>query len=188
LGLRRQGRSSLNRRFGRIKYLTDIQVPAKIIRVGESANLANMVSAVSCSASSQNTVQPTDFSANESFHVAVENLASNIWLPSGSGRWFYERARGSYGAAEFASFAKAETLVAVHHTTTKASDLKSKWLHDPATVKPRRGGRPTAPAGDLVKTAKIVAEERALNPQLEATLVLTTNQEPSVELVRDLPR
>jgi hypothetical protein len=99
LGLRRQGRSSLNRRFGRIKYLTDIQVPAKIIRVGESANLANMVSAVSRSASSQNTVQPTDFSANESFHVAVENLASNIWLPSGSGRWFYERARGSYGAA-----------------------------------------------------------------------------------------
>jgi hypothetical protein len=67
-----------------------------------------MVSAVSRSANSQNTVQPADFSANEPFHVAVENLANNVWLPDGSGRWFYERARGSYGAAEFASSAKAE--------------------------------------------------------------------------------
>src|SRR6266403_1023549 len=77
-------------------------------------------------------------------------------------------------------------LVAVHHTTTKASDLKSKWLHDPATVVPRKGGRPTAPAGDLVKTAAIVAEERRRFPQLEATLVLTTNQEPSVDVVREV--
>ncbi len=83
-------------------------MPAKIIRVGESANLDDMVSAVSRSANSQNTVQPADFSANEPFHVAVETLANNVWLPDGTGRWFYERARGSYGAAEFASSGKAE--------------------------------------------------------------------------------
>lgn len=86
----------------------------------------------------------------------------------------------------FVPGAQPAHLIAVHHTTTKASDLRSKWLHDPETVKPRRGNRPTAPAGDLVKTANIVAEERARNPQLAATLVLTTNQEPSVELVRDV--
>jgi AIPR protein len=104
-----QTTASLHRALRQDKAdLTDIQVPAKIIRVGESANLDNMVSAVSRSANSQNTVQPADFSANEPFHVAVETLANNIWLPDGTGRWFYERARGSYGAAEFASSAKAE--------------------------------------------------------------------------------
>jgi hypothetical protein len=54
-----------------------------------------MVTAVSRSANSQNTIQPADFSANDPFHVAVENLANNTWLPDHSGRWFYERARGS---------------------------------------------------------------------------------------------
>jgi hypothetical protein len=87
--------------------LTNIQVPAKVICVGD-ASLDEMVSAVSRSANSQNTVQPADFSANEPFPVVVENLANNIWLPDGSGRWFYERARGSYGAAELASSARAE--------------------------------------------------------------------------------
>lgn len=82
--------------------------------------------------------------------------------------------------------ARPAQLIAVHHTTTRPSDLKSKWLHDPATVKPRRGGRPTAPAGDFIKTAKIVAEERSRNPELEAILVLTTNQEPTVDIVRDV--
>jgi hypothetical protein len=84
-----------------------IQVPAKIICVGD-ATLDEMVSAVSRSANSQNTVQPADFSANEPFHVAVETLANNVWLPDGSGRWFYERARGSYGAMELASSSRAE--------------------------------------------------------------------------------
>lgn len=76
-------------------------------------------------------------------------------------------------------------LVAVHHTTTAAKDLENKWLHDPATVKPRKpGGKPTTPAGDLVKTAAIVAEERVRTPGLRATLILTTNEEPGETLVR----
>lgn len=86
--------------------LDDVFVPAKIIKVG-GANLQDMVSAVSRSANSQNTVQPADFSANDPFHVAVEELANNTWLADGSGRWFYERARGSYGAAEYRASARA---------------------------------------------------------------------------------
>jgi hypothetical protein len=82
--------------------LGDISVPAKIIRVG-GADLNEMVSAVSKSANSQNTVQPADFSANEPFHVAVDSLANAVWLPDGSGRWFYDRARGSYRAAQLAA-------------------------------------------------------------------------------------
>jgi hypothetical protein len=82
--------------------LGEIYVPAKIIRVG-GADLNEMVSAVSRSANSQNTVQPADFSANDAFHVAVEGLANTVWLPNGHGRWFYERARGSYRAAQLAA-------------------------------------------------------------------------------------
>ncbi|WFU55726.1 AIPR family protein [Bradyrhizobium pachyrhizi] len=89
--------------------LDAISVPAKIICVGGGADLDEMVAAVSKSANSQNTVQPADFSANDPFHVAVEKLANNTWLSDGKGRWFYERARGSYGAAELkASFAAAQ--------------------------------------------------------------------------------
>jgi len=88
--------------------LDAISVPAKIICVG-GADLDEMVAAVSKSANSQNTVQPADFSANDPFHVTVEKLANNTWLSDGKGRWFYERARGSYGAAELkASFAAGQ--------------------------------------------------------------------------------
>ncbi|MCB1503607.1 MAG: AIPR family protein [Anaerolineales bacterium] len=79
--------------------VSTVNVPAKIILV-ESDDLSSMVSSISRCANSQNTVQPADFSANDPFHVAVEALASNTWLPDASGRWFYERARGSYIAAE----------------------------------------------------------------------------------------
>jgi hypothetical protein len=91
--------------------------------------------------------------------------------------------KGPLDGVSFVSGSNPVQLVAVHHTTTKASDLQSKWLHDPATVKPRKGRRPTAPPGDLLKTANVVAEERRRAPRLEATLVLTTNQEPPVDLV-----
>jgi hypothetical protein len=37
----------------------------------------------------------------------VEALANNTWLPDQRGRWFYERARGSYGASEFKASLRA---------------------------------------------------------------------------------
>src|SRR5262249_1643871 len=46
---------------------------------------------------------------NDPCQVTVERLANNTWLPDQSGRWFYERARGGYGAAEYkASFRAGE--------------------------------------------------------------------------------
>ena len=75
-------------------------------------------------------------------------------------------------------------MISVHHTITGISGLEGKWLHDPSRVTPRRGGKPTAPAGDVLKTAEIIAQERASKPSLRATLVLTTNQEPDQALVR----
>lgn len=75
-------------------------------------------------------------------------------------------------------------MIAVHHTITARDDLEKKWLHDPSKVKPRKGSRPTAPAGDLIKTAELVVDERSRTPNLRVTLVLTTNEEPGEALVR----
>jgi hypothetical protein len=79
--------------------LGNVAVPIKIIKVG-GADLGEMVSSISRAANRQNTVQLADFSANDPFHQQIETLANNTWLDDGKGRWFYERARGSYLAAE----------------------------------------------------------------------------------------
>jgi len=112
--------------------LDGILVPAKIIKV-KAANLDAMVTAVSRSANSQNTIQPADFSANDPFHVSVEALANNVWLPDQKGRWFYERARGSYGAAEAKASGKASDKRRFASETPKErrfskTDL-AKYLH-----------------------------------------------------------
>lgn len=75
-------------------------------------------------------------------------------------------------------------MIAVHHTTTARKDLKKKWLYDPSKANSRKGSQPKAPPGDLIKTAALVAEERKRTPNLRATLVLTTNEEPEEALVR----
>lgn len=79
--------------------LGDVEVPIKIIRVTEG-NLESMVASISRAANRQNPIQQADFSASDPFHQDVETLANNCWLENGRGRWFYERARGSYLAAE----------------------------------------------------------------------------------------
>jgi hypothetical protein len=81
--------------------------------------------------------------------------------------------------------AKPRHMIAAHHTTCARDGLHKKWLHDPATVSPRKGGRPTAPAGDLIKTVEIVNAERTRDATMRATLILTTNQEPPEDVVRD---
>lgn len=79
--------------------LDQVSVPVKIIKVG-GADLSEMVSSISRAANRQNTVQLADFSANDPFHQQIEALATATWLDDGKGHWFYERARGSYLAAE----------------------------------------------------------------------------------------
>jgi hypothetical protein len=88
--------------------LEHVSVPVKIIKVG-GADLATMVTSISRAANRQNAVQLADFSANDPFHQQIEALANNTWLDDGKGRWFYERSRGSYLAAEQkASYRKTE--------------------------------------------------------------------------------
>jgi hypothetical protein len=84
----------------------------------------------------------------------------------------------------YVSGASPPHLVAAHHTTTALEGLERKWLHDPSKVKRRVSSRHSGLPGDLIKSAQIIAEERARTPNLVATLVLTTNQEPGDALVR----
>lgn len=74
-------------------------------------------------------------------------------------------------------------IVAAAHTTASRDDLNGKWLHDPATVKPRKkDGKPTQPAGDLVKAIDEIQKLRVQHPGLQATLALTCNREEPTDV------
>lgn len=76
-----------------------------------------------------------------------------------------------------------DMLVAAAHTTASRDDLDGKWLHDPKTVTPRKkNGKPTQPAGDLVKAISELEKLRLTIPGLKATLALTCNREEPVEV------
>lgn len=78
--------------------LARVRVPAKIIVLHAHDPEAEeaLVSDISRYANSQNAVKVSDLSANKPFHVELEKLSQSVYLPDGVGRWFYERAAGSY--------------------------------------------------------------------------------------------
>ena len=95
--------------------LSKVRVPAKIIVMKEAdpAKEEALVSDISRYANSQNAVRQSDLSANKPFHVDVERLSLSVYCPDGTGRWFYERAAGSYNtllAREGVSPAKLRAL------------------------------------------------------------------------------
>jgi hypothetical protein len=75
-----------------------VKVPAKIIvlKSEDAEQEENLISDISRYANSQNAVQQADLSANKPYHIAIEKLSTSIYCPDGVGRWFYERAAGSY--------------------------------------------------------------------------------------------
>jgi hypothetical protein len=83
--------------------VSKIQVPAKLTIVTENL-LETFVPLIARYANSQNKISEADFSANDPFHVRVEQLSRTTWAPAHGGtmkqtRWFYERARGQYADA-----------------------------------------------------------------------------------------
>jgi len=78
--------------------LSSVRVPAKIIVLKEADPVREeaLVSNISRFANSQNAVRQSDLSANKPFHIDVERLSLSVFCPDQSGRWFYERAAGSY--------------------------------------------------------------------------------------------
>ena len=78
--------------------LSRVRVPAKIIvmRSHDPEAEEALISDISRFANTQNAVKISDLSANKPFHVELEKLALSTYRPDGVGRWFYERAAGSY--------------------------------------------------------------------------------------------
>ncbi|MBF0440178.1 MAG: AIPR family protein [Magnetococcales bacterium] len=78
--------------------LRRVRIPAKgiILKSNDPVKEETLISDISKYANSQNSVRQSDFSANKPFHVEVEKLASTTYCPDGVGRWFYERATGSF--------------------------------------------------------------------------------------------
>jgi hypothetical protein len=75
-----------------------VRVPAKIIVMKSKDPVTEeaLISDISRYANSQNSVKQSDLSANKPFHIEMEKLALSTYCPDGIGRWFYERAAGSY--------------------------------------------------------------------------------------------
>ena len=80
-------------------YVGDIAVQAKITVV-ENSVIDELVRHISQYSNTQNKVAGADFSANDSFHQAIEHFSRDIRTPAssvnGETSWYYERARGSY--------------------------------------------------------------------------------------------
>lgn len=78
--------------------LSHVRVPAKIIILNSTDPVVeeDLISSISRFANSQNAVRQADLSANRPFHIDIEKLSSTTYNPDGIGRWFYERAAGSY--------------------------------------------------------------------------------------------
>jgi hypothetical protein len=96
------GQTTASLYFAKKKFpdtdLSRVRVPAKIIvmREQDPSREEALVSDISRFANSQNAVRQSDLSANKPFHVEVEKLSLTVYCPDGIGRWFYERAAGSY--------------------------------------------------------------------------------------------
>ena len=97
--------------------LSRVRVPAKIIilRSSDATLEEALISDISRYANSQNSVKQSDLSANKPFHVEIEKLSLSTYCPDGIGRWFYERASGSYNTM----------LVREGTTPAKLRDLKA---------------------------------------------------------------
>jgi hypothetical protein len=78
--------------------LSKVRVPAKIIVLRHSDELAEdaLIADISRYANSQSAVKGSDHYANKPFQIQLEKLAMTTYCPDGVGRWYYERAAGSY--------------------------------------------------------------------------------------------
>ncbi len=105
--------------------ISNIYVQAKLsVVVPEKVN--EIVPLISRYANNQNKVSEADFSANDSFHIKIEELSRTIWAPAVDGtqrqtRWFYERARGQYLDAKGRekTLAKKTAFTSMHPTSQK---------------------------------------------------------------------
>jgi hypothetical protein len=178
--------------------LSRVRVPAKIIVMREPDPVREeaLVSDISRFANTQNTVKQSDLSANKPFHVEIEKLSLSVYCPDGVGRWFYERAAGSYNtllAREGSTPTKLKNLkdaipAARRVTKTDLAKYITAWDQKPdivslgsqknfdrfmATLTPTDGSEPKVPTTDdykaMIAKAKLYRDaQKLLRPMFQA--------------------
>lgn len=80
--------------------LSNVNVQMKLTVIKSTEQMDAVISNISKFANSQNKITMSDFSANDDFHIKLEQLSRRVYIPVEKGkpsqRWFYERARGQY--------------------------------------------------------------------------------------------
>ena len=80
--------------------LSNVNVQMKLTVIKSDEQMDTVISNISRYANSQNKITMSDFSANDDFHIKLEQLSRRVYIPVEKGkpsqRWFYERARGQY--------------------------------------------------------------------------------------------
>jgi hypothetical protein len=113
-----------------------------VLKASDPTEEEALISEVSRFANSQNSVRQSDLSANKPFHVDIERLSLSVYCPDGVGRWFYERAAGSYNtvlAREGTTSAKLRQLkesipTARRITKTDLAKFMNAWAQLPDVV------------------------------------------------------
>ncbi len=125
--------------------ISAVFVQAKL-SVVQADQVDNIVPLISRYANSQNKVSEADFSANDPFHIKIEELSRIIWAPPQQGtmrqtRWFYERARGQYLDAKAREItpARKKTFENLHppsqkFTKTDLAKYENTWNQIPYIV------------------------------------------------------
>ena len=108
--------------------LSQVYIAAKLIEIASGDVHEELVRNVSRYANSQNRISEADFSANDPFHVSIEELSRTTWAPAATGtqrqtKWFYERARGQYQDARTSETtpARRRTFSGEHPTRQRFS-------------------------------------------------------------------
>lgn len=80
--------------------LENVNVQMKLTVIKSDEQMDTVINNISKYANSQNKITMSDFSANDDFHIKLEQLSRRVYIPVEKGkasqRWFYERARGQY--------------------------------------------------------------------------------------------
>ncbi|MBE5960925.1 MAG: hypothetical protein E7256_05995 [Lachnospiraceae bacterium] len=80
--------------------ITSVNIQMKLTVIKDQSRADEIVGYISKYANSQNKINMSDFSANDSYHIEMERLSRRIYVPAENGksilRWYYERARGQY--------------------------------------------------------------------------------------------
>ena len=131
--------------------LSQVYVAAKLIEIESGDAHDELIRSVSRYSNSQNRISEADFSANDPFHVRLEELSRTVWAPAVGGtqrqtKWFYERARGQYQDARSLETTparrrmfNAENPTRQRFTKTDLAKFENTWDQLPHVVS--RGGQ-----------------------------------------------